>query len=134
MFASHVKAIYGLLSLTLYLPVLVSAQQYVGAPIANQSGALPPVGGSSITYFNILDPNKKNATLTNYVSFNSSGAYMPPAKMQRLVIVIHGLDRDPSTYMSNLLVAIPTTPGGPTVDNTQLIAPYFPNVSRLPEP
>jgi len=123
MFAS-IKAV---VALALCLPILVCAQQFVGTPIANQS-ALGFVPGSNITWFNVLDPNSKNATLTNYVSFNSSGQYMPNAAMKRLVIVLHGLQRDPGTYMSNLLVALSNVANKQaTIDNTQLVAPYFPN-------
>lgn len=127
MLASQIKAIYGIIALALCLPVLVSAQQYIGSPISNQTG-LPSVLGANITWFNILDPASKNATLTNYLSFNSSGNYMSPSAMKRVIIIIHGLDRDPSTYMSNMLVAISNLLNKvSTIDNTQIVAPYFPN-------
>jgi len=127
MFASQVKAIYGIVVLAISLPFIVSAQQYVGTPIANQT-VLEYIPGANITWFNILDPNNKTATLTNYVSFNSSGNYMAPSAMKRLVIVIHGLRRDPYSYMSNMLVSISNTVNKEAnIDNTQIVAPYFPN-------
>jgi len=119
-------------ALAALLPHLSWAQQFAGAPVSNQS-ALGNVPGSQITWFNILDPNNKNATLTNYLSLNSANAIMDPTAMKRLVIVIHGNNRDPGTYMSNMLVALSNVDSSvvqATVDNTQILAPYFPNVSN----
>lgn len=77
------------------------AQQYAGDFINN---SLPIVPGAEITYFRIPDPAGKNNNLTliNYYSYNSTGQRIVESKIQRAVIVIHGLNRDPGTYESNV--------------------------------
>ena len=88
----------------------------------------PIVLGSNITFFKILDPNKNSATLINYLSLNTTGGALPPANIKRLVIVIHGANRDLENYMSNSLSAlnVVNTPGV-GFDNVQILAPAFPN-------
>lgn len=77
------------------------AQQYAGDTIPN---SLPSVPGSELVYFKIQDPAGKNQhlTLTNYYSKQANGAQLDPIQVQRAVIVIHGLNRDPGTYMANV--------------------------------
>lgn len=115
----------GGLVVALCLLVFTNAQQYTGAVVNN---SYPNVPGSLVTYFNILDPNKKNATLINYLSLNSTGGFLPGSNIKRLFIVIHGDNRDPQLYMSNSLSAINVvkTPGI-SIDNVQILAPAFPN-------
>jgi len=83
---------------------LVLAQQYAGDVIPNSLGSVP---GSELVYFKIKEPNGKtpkayNLTLTNYQSLQTNGQRIVPSQIQRAVIIIHGLDRDPGTYISNV--------------------------------
>ncbi|KAK6435340.1 hypothetical protein LTR95_008475 [Oleoguttula sp. CCFEE 5521] len=110
---------------------LATAQQYVGEVIPN---SLPPVGNAEITYFKIpgtLDKNKTaaaNLTLINYYSHGQDGNRIVESKIKRAVIIIHGLNRDPGTYQSNMQSALAqvTTPGI-NFDNVVIMAPYFTN-------
>jgi len=108
------------------LAPFVSTQQFQGKVIPN---SLPTVGGSEITYWNIVDKKGRNMTLTNYFSQNENGQRLKTSDVKRAVVIIHGLQRDPGTYMANILTAFSQLPagGGPTRSNTQIIAPYFPN-------
>lgn len=112
--------------LSLALLTLVSAQQYAGRYINN---TLPAVGGSEIAFWNMKDANGKNVTFTNYASLNATGGRLPPANIKRVVLLLHGLNRDPYNYMANLLSAISQIPNRPdvTLNNVLMIAPYFPN-------
>jgi hypothetical protein len=80
----------------------VSAQQYLGDVIPNAT--YPGVPGSELVYFRVKDPAgvNNNLTLVNYQSFGSNGKRINAAKVQRAVIIIHGLNRDAGTYMSNV--------------------------------
>jgi len=86
---------------SLFFVLLVSAQQYAGDVIPN---SLPGVPGSELVYFRIKDPAglNNNLTLTNYQSKQTNGNRLVPSQVERVVIVIHGLNRDPGTYMSNV--------------------------------
>lgn len=124
---SSVQALFLSFAILLHLPFFVTAQQYVGVPVNN---SLPDVPGSNITYFNVKDPAGKSATLLNYLSLNSSDQYLPGKAIKRLVVVIHGLQRDPETYMAQTLSALSLVPNSSVdIDNTQILCPYFPNVS-----
>ncbi|KAK8257222.1 WSC domain-containing protein [Phyllosticta capitalensis] len=103
-----------------------NAQQYVGS---NFSSTLPGVPGTEVTFFNIKSPNNKNTTLINYASLNAANNGRPdPKKLRRAVIVIHGLNRDPQTYISQMLVALNSlTVPGISQDTVSIIAPYFAN-------
>lgn len=83
------------------------AQQYAGDVIPN---SLPSVPGSEIVYFRIPDPAGFNnhLTLTNYYSLQANGQELVPSQLQRAVIVVHGLARDPGTYMSNASASHPS--------------------------
>lgn len=105
------------------------AQQYAGDVIPN---SLPGVPGAELAYFRVADPKGKNNALTliNYQSLQRDGSRLVPGKIQRAVIIIHGLNRDPGTYMSNMLSAINS--GGisdPNInqDSVAILAPYFSN-------
>lgn len=118
-----------MLAILLFLiPLLAcsSAQQFAGAFINN---SLPAVPGSEIAFFNLKDANSKNVTLTNYVSLNSTRGRLLPASIKRVVLYVHGLNRDPQTYESYLLSAFSQIPNRPdvTLDNVLMLAPYFPN-------
>lgn len=80
----------------------VSAQQYMGDVIPNTT--YPGVPGSEIVYFRVKDPAgvNNNLTLVNYQSFGSNGKRIDPTKVKRAVIIVHGLNRDAGTYMSNV--------------------------------
>lgn len=102
------------------------AQQFQGAVIPN---SLPSVPGSEQAFWNILDANKKNTTLTTYSSLTTSGTRLTPSAIKRVVIFIHGLDRDPYNYMSNMLSAISQIQGAPDINfsSVQVVCPYFAN-------
>lgn len=92
----------GLVALAVSFCGLASAQQYAGDYV---NTSLPFVPGSEITFFKITDPTGKitnNMTLINYMSFNSSNQRPITSNIERAVIVVHGLDRDPGTYESNV--------------------------------
>lgn len=98
----HIPHPLSLLTLTL---TLTSAQQYFGDTIPN---TLPSVPGAEIAYFRIADPAGKNKklTLTNYYSHGKSNKRLVESNVQRAVVIIHGLNRDPGTYMANMLSAL----------------------------
>lgn len=75
------------------------AQQYAGDVIPN---SLPLTPGSELTYFRINDPAGKNNNLTliNYYSLQQDQSRLNPTQLQRAVVIIHGLNQDPGTYMS----------------------------------
>lgn len=102
------------------------AQQFQGSIIPN---SLPSVPGAELTYWNIPDANNKSTTLINYSSLTASGARLAPANIKRVVIFIHGLQRDASTYMSNMLSAVSQIQGAPDINfsSVQIVCPYFAN-------
>lgn len=123
---------HSLKALLLLVPVLcqlVLAQQYAGDVINN---TLPGVPGSEISYFKITDPagKAKNLTLINYMSLQQNpSARLVPSQVQRAIIVVHGLNRDPGTYMSNMLSALSQVTADKNVNfsSVAIMAPYFPN-------
>jgi hypothetical protein len=90
-------------SLALASASLVSAQQYSGDVIP---GTLPEVANSEIAFWKIKDPNggDANLTLINYASLNTQGQRPDQSKIQRAVIPIHGLLRDPWGYQNDVRV------------------------------
>ncbi|ETS86981.1 hypothetical protein PFICI_00809 [Pestalotiopsis fici W106-1] len=104
------------------------AQQYAGDSI---NSSLPSVPGSEIAYFRIKDPSgaNNNLTLINYYSHGKSGKRLVESNVQRAVVIVHGLNRDPGTYMSNMLSALSqvTTDSNINTDSVAIMAPYFPN-------
>ena len=79
-----------------YASVFVSAQQYAGDVIQN---SLPAVSGAEVAFFKINAPNaQSNLTLINYYSHGRSGKRIVESNIQRAVIAVHGLLRDPWTY------------------------------------
>ncbi|KAF4304114.1 wsc-domain-containing protein [Botryosphaeria dothidea] len=125
MLPSALKVLLGACAF-LDLASLGTAQQYVGENITT---TLPLVPGSEITYFNIKDSKSRNTTLINYVSLNSKSQRPDPKSLKRAVIVVHGLNRDPGTYMSNMLSALAQVTGRSDVntDSVAIVAPYFAN-------
>ncbi|KAL3418802.1 wsc domain-containing protein [Phlyctema vagabunda] len=106
---------------------LAKAQQYQGEAYAN---SLPGVPGSELAYFKISDPSggSANLTLANYISHNNAGKRVEGSSTKRVVIVVHGAERDPGTYMSNLLSALSQVPNSDVdFDSVAICAPYFPN-------
>lgn len=112
--------------LLLAISWLASGQQFMGDVIPN---TLPTVPGSELAYWRTTDKKNRQFTLTNYFSQDGHGNRLTTSNVKRAVVVIHGLNRDPQTYMSNMLSALSRVPSGsgPTTANTQIIAPYFPN-------
>lgn len=119
--------LFPVLALLALLASFGSAQQFQGT-VTTYNMTLANVSGSEIAYFRIIDNKNRQFTSINYLSTTSSGNRLVPANIQRVVIVIHGLARDPDLYMSNMLSALPTVSMyGVNTSNTQIIAPYFPN-------
>jgi hypothetical protein len=109
-----------------FLLHLTVAQQYSGASYANSK---PNVSGAERTFWNIKDPNNKNASLLNYM-IAPNGARQNPLQVQRAVIVIHGLNRDPESYMAHALEALSAASGDNAAINPSsvaIVAPYFAN-------
>lgn len=128
MASSRVKPFAFAMSLLhlLTLATIAFAQNYVGTHINN---SLPGVPGSEITYFNVISSSGQNLTLTNYMSLNKSGKRPDLTQIERAVVIVHGLQRDPGTYMANILSALSQVPNRPdvSVNSVALMAPYFPN-------
>ncbi|KAK6076275.1 glyoxal oxidase precursor [Seiridium cupressi] len=107
---------------------LTSGQQYAGDFI---NSSLPTVPGSEIAYFRINDPSgsNNNLTLVNYYSHGTSNQRLVESNVQRAVVIVHGLNRDPGTYMSNMLSALAQVESDPNInfDTVAIMAPYFPN-------
>ena len=82
---------------------LVTAQQYAGDVIP---GTLPEVANSEVAFWKIKDPKggDANLTLINYASLNTTGQRPDQSKIQRAVIPIHGLLRDPWNYQNDVRV------------------------------
>lgn len=110
------------------LSKLAFGQQYAGDFI---NSSLPGVPGSELAYFRINDPSgsNNNLTLINYYSHGTSNQRLVESNVQRAVIIIHGLNRDPGTYMSNMLSALAQVESDPNInfDTVAIMAPYFPN-------
>jgi hypothetical protein len=104
----------------------VSAQQYVGAPVNN---SLPSTSGAVVTYFNVVDSSGKNATLLNYFSA-PNGQRQDESKVQRAIIIIHGLNRDPWDYFGYIWNLIPNAAQNISEisqETVSIMSPYFPN-------
>jgi hypothetical protein len=114
-------------ALFLVAPHGAYAQQFAGQVIANQ---LPnPIPGGALASFNVADAKGKGTTLMNYFS-SPSGGTVQPSLIQRAIVVIHGLDRDPWLYFATVYNALPAaTAINPAVnENTvAIMAPYFTN-------
>ena len=104
------------------------AQQYAGDVIPN---SLPGVPGAEISYFRIKDASGKNnnLTLTNYYTHQLNGQRTVNSDIKRAVIIIHGLNRDPGTYASNMMSALAQQTDDPNVNRSSvaIMAPYFTN-------
>lgn len=113
-------------AITATLAVLSSAQQYAGDVIPN---SLPGLSDGEIAYFRIKDPAGKNNNLTliNYINHNRQGNRLVDSELQRAIIVIHGLNRDPGTYEVNMLSAMSQLDPslGINKDNVAIMAPMF---------
>lgn len=76
-----------------------------------------------------MDPNGNNASLLNYM-ITPNSQQQDSSQVQRAVIVIHGLNRDPETYMSNILTALNAASQANSAvnnGNVAIVAPYFAN-------
>ncbi|KAK5728811.1 hypothetical protein LTR15_001951 [Elasticomyces elasticus] len=102
-----------------------NAQQYAGDIIQN---ALPGVPGAEIAYWKIKDTKSSNLTLINYHNYGKNGKRQDTNKVKRAVVIIHGLNRDPGTYQSNMLSALAQVPLSEiNTDSVAIVAPYFSN-------
>ncbi|KAI0203467.1 WSC domain-containing protein [Astrocystis sublimbata] len=111
-----------LLSLTLL--GTAAAQQYQGTPYDNQMSNVP---GSEKVFWKITDKKGRTFSQLNYFSQNGNGQKLKTPDVKRVVLIVHGLNRDPDTYMSNALSALSQNSDGPAnFANTQIIAPMFP--------
>ncbi|KAH9908482.1 WSC domain-containing protein [Xylariomycetidae sp. FL2044] len=120
----------------------VWAQQFQGVPYDNQ---MTNIDGSEKAFWKItgrlaelplnpiiltkgtLDMEGRTFTQLNYFSQNGRGERLNPLDVKRAVIMVHGLNRDPDTYMSTALSALANNPGPANFANTQIIVPMFPN-------
>lgn len=77
------------------------AQQYAGDII---SAFLPTIAGAEVAFFKIPDSTgeNNNLTLINYYSHRSDGSRIVESDIQRAVIVLHGLLRDPWNYETDV--------------------------------
>lgn len=104
------------------------AQQYEGDIIPN---SLPGVPGAEIAYFRVKDPSGKNNNLTmiNYYAHQLNGQRVAESEIRRAVVIIHGLNRDPGTYASNMMSALAqlTTDSNVNRSSVAIMAPYFAN-------
>lgn len=116
--------------LTALSVTFATAQQYEGDTI---DGRLPTIPGAEVAFFKIPDHSGKNNNLTliNYYSHGTNGARLVESNIQRAIIVIHGLLRDPWNYENDMLnalkVATKNSNSKITPDNVAVIAPYFTN-------
>ena len=88
---------------------LVVAQQYQGSVV---SAFLPTISGAEVCFFQIPDPTGQGADLSliNYYSLASDGGRIDEAKIQRAIIVVHGLLRDPWAYQQDVSDRTPFLP------------------------
>lgn len=108
-----VSALCALLSLFL-MSAPSFAQQFVGSVVEN---SMPSVPGSELTYFNIVQKGYKDTTIINYSSLaQPTNNRLNPADIQRAIIFVHGLNRDPQTYIANMMSALSQVPGRPDVN------------------
>ncbi|TRX89954.1 hypothetical protein FHL15_009226 [Xylaria flabelliformis] len=104
-----------------------AAQQFLGTPYDNQMSDVP---GSEKVFWKITDQKGRTFSQLNYFSQNGKGQRLKTADVKRVVLIIHGIDRDPDTYMSNALSALSQNTNGPAnFANTQIIVPMFPTGS-----
>jgi hypothetical protein len=105
------------------------AQQYAGDVINN---TLYTLNGAAINYFKIQDTTSKAGgygTLLNYYSA-PNGNRLIESQVQRVVIVVHGLDEDPWTYWQSAAVGLQNAKAlNPAINESTvaIIAPYFAN-------
>lgn len=114
-------------SLALASATIAAAQQYAGDVIP---GTLPQVDNAEVAFWKIRDPTDQNANLTliNYASLNTQGQRPDQSKIQRAVLSIHGLLRDPWNYENDMLNALNVATGYNSRvnrDTVSVIAPYF---------
>lgn len=109
--------LYSSVKLALASASLVAAQQYAGDVIP---GTLPQVANSEIAFWKIADPNGSDANLTliNYASLNTQGQRPDQSKIQRAVIPIHGLLRDPWGYQNDVRLQEHIHPFASNTDNS----------------
>ncbi|KAL1297988.1 hypothetical protein AAFC00_006495 [Neodothiora populina] len=104
-----------------------TAQQYAGDVI---SAYLPTIDRAEVAFFKIPDPSdvNNNLTLINYYGHGSNGGRIVESKIERAVIVLHGLLRDPWNYQNDLMNALDTvTDPNINHDTVATMAPYFAN-------
>ncbi|KAI7083197.1 hypothetical protein KC352_g41122, partial [Hortaea werneckii] len=102
------------------------SQEYAGDTITT---TLPGVPGAEIAFWKIQDTKaKNNLTLINYINHGKDGKRLVPSNLKRAVIIIHGLNRDPGTYMANMLSALAQVDNKEiSTDSVAIVAPFFAN-------
>jgi hypothetical protein len=104
----------------------VHAQQYAGDVIPN---SLPKINNAEIAFWAMKSPTGRPLTLINYMSAPGNKR-QDPSQVQRAVIVIHGLQRDPYNYWGSAYNGLQNAKKvNPAVNDNSvaLIAPYFAN-------
>lgn len=86
---------------TTFFAAAARAQQYAGDTI---SANFPTIAGAEAAFFKIPDLTgaNNNLTLINYYSLGSNGGRVVESKIQRAIIVLHGLLRDPYNYENDV--------------------------------
>ncbi|KAH8830294.1 hypothetical protein DL96DRAFT_1592340 [Flagelloscypha sp. PMI_526] len=111
----------------LLTPSLVYAQQYLGSPV---NVSLTAITGSEIAFFRIQAPDSA-FTLINYFSLPTATNQRPdPLKIQRLVVVLHGSNRNAWDYFSIFNGGIPPANAlnpNVTTESVAVLAPWFAN-------
>ena len=81
--------------------LLTAAQQYAGDVV---SGLLPTISRAEVAFFRIPDPTGQNdhLTLINYYAHGTNGGRIVESNIERAIIVIHGLLRDPWNYCNDV--------------------------------
>lgn len=116
-----------LLKLAASLTATACAQQYAGDKIEIQ---LPFVPGAEIAFFRIADPTSRHhhLTLTNYYSLREDNERLDPDQVQRAVILIHGRERDPGSYMVYAQNALRDLTSDHNINSSSvaILVPFFP--------
>lgn len=109
------------------------AQQYVGSSFSN---SMPPVTGSEITFWNILDARGASTSLLNYQSLGTNGSRLSPLNVRKAIISLHGLTQDPDSIMTGMVAALRKahlSQDAVSQDTIAMVAPLFANTDQASE-
>lgn len=114
---------------TAFVLGVATAQQYAGDTI---SAYLPTIPGAEVSFFKIPDTTGENDNLTliNYYGLGTDNGRINESNIQRAVITIHGLLRDPWNYINdtmNALAVATAQDSNINKDTVAVMAPYFPS-------